>query len=252
MNNKIEMLDIAITNHNEYLPRSQLHALELSEQTKSPKATKGTKRQKQAQQPTVTLPESMVTPNGVPTAVMSFLEVAETISQMQTLFQFSQQNPQMSPPEALRNLVNTLHSQNPNLGFMPGPMNPSMPQGPNARTPSISGPSQFASPGMAHLGLPGAQGSPHMPGSAQPSPAQSNLSGPPGMVQHGQMPPNAPQGAGANASPNVSNKRRRASTVKQEGEEGSGGPEVNGTAPSGSNKVKASPRVGGKRQKGAT
>lgn len=70
------MLDINVENHTEYIPRSQLQALELSEQKQSPKVTKGSgKRQKQAQPPAFSLPESMVTPNGVPTAVMSFLEV---------------------------------------------------------------------------------------------------------------------------------------------------------------------------------
>jgi hypothetical protein len=56
------------------------------------------------------------------------------------------------------------------------------------------------------------------------------------------------QGTSANTSPNVTNKRRRASAVKMEGEDG-GNVEVNGTG-QGGNKVKASPRVGGKRQKG--
>jgi hypothetical protein len=64
------------------------------------------------------------------------------------------------------------------------------------------------------------------------------------MGPQGQMPQ---QVGSASASPNVSNKRRRASTVKMEGEEAAG--EVNGAA-SGGAKVKASPRVGGKRQKG--
>lgn len=124
-------------------------------------------------------------------------------------------------------------------------MNPALQPGPNARAPSMGGPNQFASPGMAHLNLPGGvQGSPHLSGSAHPSPGQSNLSGPPGMGPQGQMPQ---QVASASASPNVSNKRRRASTVKMEGEDAGG--EVNGTAP-GPAKVKASPRVGGKRQKG--
>lgn len=77
MNNKIEMLDIDVTNHTEYLPRTQLQALELSEQKQSPKLTKNVgKRQKQPQQPPFLLPESVVTPEGVPTAVMSFLEVS--------------------------------------------------------------------------------------------------------------------------------------------------------------------------------
>ena len=70
------MLDIVVTNHTEYIPRNQLQAMMLAEQKQSPKATKSAgKRQKAAQQPPFSLPESMVTANGVPTAVMSFLEV---------------------------------------------------------------------------------------------------------------------------------------------------------------------------------
>ncbi|CBF69825.1 LIM domain-binding protein [Aspergillus nidulans FGSC A4] len=207
--NKIEVLDIVVMSHTEYLPRSQLQALEL-DQKQSPKLTKNGKRasQKQPQQPAFTLPESMVTSNGVPYPVLQFLENANPV-------------------------------------FMQGNMNPAMQPGPNARAPSMGGPNQFASPGMAHLNLPvGAQGSPHLPGSAHPSPGQSNLSGPPAIGPQGQMPQ---QVGSASASPNVSNKRRRASTVKMEGEEAGG--EVNGAA-SGGAKVKASPRVGGKRQKG--
>jgi len=170
---------------------------------------------------------------------------------MQTLFQFSQQNPQYTPPEALRHLVNQFQSQNAGLGFAQGQMNPALQQGQAQRTPNLNGPSQFASPSVAHLGLP-AQGSPHIPGSAHPSPAQTHLAGPTGMV----APQNQP-GANAagnqtstNTSPNVSNKRRRASTVKIEGDDGGGATEVNGTGAPGAAKVKASPRVGGKRQKG--
>ena len=60
------------------------------------------------------------------------------------------------------------------------------------------------------------------------------------------------QGTSANTSPNVTNKRRRASGVKQEGQDDGGGGgvmDVNGTGP----KVKPSPRIGGgpKRQKAA-
>lgn len=238
------MLDINVTSHNEYIPRSLLQSLEASEQKQSPKVTKNAAKRTQKQAQSISLPESLVTSNGVPTPVMGFLEVAETISQMQMLFQHSQQNPGLSPPEALRNLVNTLQSQNPNPGFAP-PMNPGMQPIPNARNPNINGPSQFASPAMAHLGLPGAQGSPHLTGSAHASPAQSQLAGPPGM--QGSMQPSP---AGVKNSPNVGgNKRRRASTVKMEGEDG-GAAEVNGTGAQGSGKVKASPRMP-KRQKGA-
>lgn len=175
---------------------------------------------------------------------------------MQMLFQFSQQNPQLSPPDALRNLVNTLQVQNANSGmnsgFMPSPMNPGMQPGQHPRAPSMGGPNQFASPAMAHLGLPGNQGSPHLSGSAHPSPAQSHLAGPPGMVPPGQVQPNVAQGNSASASPNVSNKRRRASTVKMENDDAGGAPEVNGAPGAGPKTVKASPRVGGKRQKGSS
>ena len=79
VNNKIEILDIVVLNHTEYLPRHQLQALEQSEQQKqSPKVSKNMSKraqQKQPSSPTITLPESMVTNNGVPIAVMSFLEV---------------------------------------------------------------------------------------------------------------------------------------------------------------------------------
>lgn len=168
------------------------------------------------------------------------------MSQMQLLLQYSHQNPTLTPTESLRSLVSNIHNnQSANPVYMQGHMNPALQPGPNARAPSMGGPNQFASPGMAHLNLPGGvQGSPHLSGSAHPSPGQSNLAGPPGMGPQGQM---SQQVASASASPNVSNKRRRASTVKMEGEDAGG--EINGTAP-GPAKVKASPRVGGKRQKG--
>ena len=72
------MLDIVVMNHTEYLPRSQLQALEQEQLKQSPKATKNMGKraqQKQAASPSFNLPEAMVTSNGVPIAVMSFLEV---------------------------------------------------------------------------------------------------------------------------------------------------------------------------------
>lgn len=243
MSNKLEMLDINVTSHTEFVPRSLVQSLEASELKQSPKVSKNAGKRGQKQAQSTSLPESMVTSNGVPTPVVGFLEVAETISQMQMLFSYSQANPGMSPPEALHDLVNVLQTQGPNPNGFPTPMNPGMQHLPNGRAPSITGPSQFASPGMAHLGLPGSQGSPHLTGSAHASPAQSHLVGPPGM-QGGVH----PSPVGVNSSPNVGgNKRRRASTVKMEGDEGG---DINGTSAPGSGKVKASPRVT-KRQKGA-
>lgn len=89
-----------------------------------------------------------------------------------------------------------------------------------------------ASPALGQLNLPG---SPHVDG----SPAQA-----PGMLpQHSQQTHSS--GHSAQTSPMQTNKRRRPSAVKVE-DDGI----VNGTAPKTSNSVKASPRVGGKRQKG--
>ncbi|KAJ5899336.1 Transcriptional activator ptaB [Penicillium taxi] len=244
-NNKLEMLDINVYNHKEFISRNYLQSLEASEQKQSPKLTKNAAKRAQKQAPSISLPESMVTADGVPTAVMGFLEVAETISQMQILLSFSHSHPGLSAPEALRNLVNTLQTQTPSpyVGFAP-PMaqGMQMPMQQLARAPSMNGPPQFVSPAMAHLGLPGSQGSPLMAGSAHASPAQSQLAGPPGMPGSVQ-----PSPVIMNNSPNVGgNKRRRASTVKMEED---GGIETNGTAPL-PGKVKASPRVT-KRQKGA-
>lgn len=111
----------------------------------------------------------------------------------------------------------------------------------------MNGPPQFGSPAVAHLGLPGVQGSPHIGGSAHASPVPGHLAAPT-MVQQNPSNVTGTQGANPATSPHVTtNKRRRASTIKMEGDEGNGNAEMNGAA---APKVKASPRTGGKRQKG--
>ncbi|KAI2413054.1 hypothetical protein LOZ41_003465 [Ophidiomyces ophidiicola] len=255
-NGQIDVLDIGTNGHTEYIPRNLLQNPESPDQKQSPKVNKAfTKRmqQKQSITPNVSLPDSVVTDDGVPVAVMRFLEVAEIISQMQHLFQFSLQNPHLSPPEALRQLVASYpHQQN---AVQMNYSQSHQQQGHIQRTPSLNGPNQFASPAMAHLGIPGVQGSPHFGGPAHtPSPAQNPMVGPVAMAaQQSQQGTNTSvsQGTSANTSPNVSNKRRRASTIKMEADENSA-TEINGTGPSNAAKVKASPRVGGKRQKGVS
>ena len=111
--------------------------------------------------------------------------------------------------------------------------------------PSMNGPNQFASPAMAHLGLP-QQGSPHLGGPVHtPSPAQNNVGGVAMMHQMSAQGSNlsGSQGPSTNTSPNVSNKRRRASQIKLEEENASQGSDNQG-------KVKPSPRIP-KRQKGS-
>src|SRR5699024_5905124 len=121
-------------------------------------------------------------------------------------------------------------------------------------------PPQFSpAPGQmgGQMGMPPVQGSPHVGAPTHtPSPAQNPMAGPVAMAhQQSQQGTNtSASGASANASPNVGNKRRRASTVKMEPEDAGGaGAEVNGNVAPNNNsqKVKASPR-GPKKQKGGS
>lgn len=73
------MLDIKTSSNTEYVPRNQLRQPDSPDQTKSPKTGKGAGKKAQQNKPPVsqniTIPESMVTEDGVPVAVMRFLEV---------------------------------------------------------------------------------------------------------------------------------------------------------------------------------
>ena len=177
--------------------------------------------------------------------------MAEVFSAMTPLIQYSQSHPTIPPREALERMVseNAMRASQ-MAGMMQGNLNAPM-QMSGQRTPGLNGPNQFASPALAHLGLPTGQGSPHLGGPVHtPSPAQNHIAGPVAMVhQQSQQGSNlsGSQVASANTSPNLTHKRRRASAVKVEDD--GGGAEVNGT---GANKVKPSPRIGGKRQKGTS
>lgn len=181
---------------------------------------------------------------------------------MQPLFQYSQQNPLLQPSDALNQLVATYkqHNQAAQLNLPPNNLNPAFQQPLGPRTPGLNGPAQFVSPAAAHLSLPTSiSPAMSMTGAQAPSPAQNHTHLPPGagvamVAQQSQQGTNTSgsQGTSANTSPNATNKRRRPSTVKVEGDEGGGGgggTEVNGTGPGGGSKVKPSPRIGGKRQK---
>lgn len=194
------------------------------------------------------------------------LQLAETFSSMEGLFQFSQQNPQLSASDALSQLVISIQNPPQNqINFNPAlhqqVLNPNIQLSSGQRTPSFNGPNQFASPAAgAHLNLP--MNTTASPATINMSPAmqthalQSHVQQPPtsaGMVaQQSQQGTNTSagtmsQGTSANASPNVTNKRRRPSAVKIESEDMGNGPDINGTAA----KVKPSPRMSGKRQKPA-
>ena len=160
---------------------------------------------------------------------------------MGPLFEHYHSNPGISPRDALAGVV----SEN---GKRTVQMNNQMAMMANGgMRPGMNGPNQFQSPAMAHLGAPQMQGSPHLGGPVHtPSPAQNHVGGVSMVHQMSQGGSNlsGSQGPSTNTSPNVSNKRRRASQIKMEDENSS--QDVNG-----SNKVKPSPKIGGKRQKAA-
>lgn len=191
------------------------------------------------------------------TTIANLPKFAETFSQMENLFRFSHDNPELSASDALRQLVSSFQANpHPNsaMSFNPAFQNPNMQGTPGVRTPNFTGNAQFASPAPgAHLNLPMNTGSPatinmspamHAHGLQQAAGvAMINQQSQQGTTASGGT---GSQGTSANTSPNVTNKRRRPSGVKAEVDDG-GVTEVNGT----NAKVKASPRVGGKRQKGA-
>lgn len=164
---------------------------------------------------------------------------------MGPLMEFSQKNPELRPQDAMQRMV-TETAQNMRMNQMAVNANGGIQMNAGQRTPGLNGPNQFASPGMNHLGLP-PQGSPHIGGTAHtPSPAHLNNQGGIAMVHQmsqGNSNLSGSQGPSTNTSPNVTSKRRRASQVKLEDENAN--QEVNGA-----NKIKPSPRMGGKRQKG--
>lgn len=192
------------------------------------------------------------------------------MSLMQPLFRFSQSQPGLSATEALHQYTANMQNQSQMLTH-PG-MNAAMhhqqsmavnvPLPPGQRTPN-----HFVSPAnSAHLTLPGQTNAASSPATLHGiSPAMQNLAlqQQHQALQQVQAPTSVgmvhsmsqsgtnnsvgtgSQGASANASPNMTNKRRRPSAVK--GEDEGGGPDVNGVGPS--SKVKPSPRISGKRQK---
>lgn len=196
---------------------------------------------------------------------------------MQTLFQYAQANRQLSPTEALKQICLQFDHTPPGSLMNPGfPQQTQTALNPSLQLHSGANPPHFLSPAhAAHLNLP-VSSTGTSPATLNMSPAMQNLglhnhiSNTPQMQQMQQMqqPPTsvgmvtqpsqqgtntsggtASQVTSANASPNVQNKRRRPSTMLKAESDDSGGPVgVNGVSMP--EKVKASPKVGVKRQKG--
>lgn len=169
--------------------------------------------------------------------LMEYYHVHPGITPKDSLYRVTQENAQSMAQANNTRLQNQMaRAANGQVGF------------PNQMNPGMNGPNMMNSPGMGHLAVPQAQGSPMVGGPVHtPSPAQNPAPG--GVAMMHQMSAqgsnlSGSQGPSTNTSPNVSNKRRRASVVKLE-EENPGGDS------SGATKVKPSPKIGGKRQKGA-
>ncbi|KIW72734.1 hypothetical protein PV04_00910 [Phialophora macrospora] len=250
----IEHLNISCSGWQEYIPRNALLQTSSPEMKQSPKITnKNLKRtQGKASGPMMgpVIPSSGVGEWGVPQHISQFLEIAEVMTAMGPLMEYYHQHPGISPKDSLlrvtqENAQNMAQANNTRLNQMARASNGQIAFS-NQMNPNMNGPNMMNSPAMGHLNVPQAQGSPMMGGPVHtPSPAQNPGVG--GVAMMHQMSAqgsnlSGSQGPSTNTSPNVSNKRRRASVVKLEDENAQG-------EPNGANKVKASPKVGGKRQK---
>jgi hypothetical protein len=211
---KIESLDFHTFNHEQYVSRNVLVDTfkPMSPQKQSPRMSKkmAPNRAQAKGQPDGSesdlmlnmrdLPSAPIVPWGVTIPILKYLEISETLSNMQELMIFQQQHPELKPSQALEALVASYPQREQQPGFqgpnqqpghpgqmmqrpqmgMPPNQNPALQQQqahahaqqgqmngpPAARTPG-GGPYMAApygaSPHMANLGLPNAMnGSPHM------------------------------------------------------------------------------------------
>lgn len=274
----IELLEFETNNHEEYLPRTRvvdaarpLHEWQKDWQKinappdgkQSPEINKKGKarplKSPPTQPPDIDIPDSKVKLNmGITPSVFRFLEVSrhrsslqpctkskqlvEVMGTMNPLFSYSHQHSSLAPYSALDQYVAQVSQA--------ASLNPStLP--PGSRTPSLNA-FTLSSPGTAQMSL-----------SDGTNPIQNMNMGSGNMqptamaLQQSQQ--GSSSGVSANTSPNTSNKRRRpseemshvngASAGKQGGAVQAGG-QTQGQAANTSGKVKPSPRIGGKRQKG--
>lgn len=276
-NQMIELLEFETNNHEEYLPRTKvvdaarpLHEWQKDWQKinapadgkQSPEINKKGKarplKSPPSQPPDIDIPDSKVKLNmGITPSVFRFLEVsrrhlslqpcannkqlAEVMGQMNPLFSYSHQHSSLAPYSALDQYVaHVSQAASLNQSTLP----------PGSRTPSLNA-FTLSSPAAAQISLPdGTNPMQNMNmGSGNMQPTAMALQ----QSQQGSS-----SGVSANTSPNVSNKRRRpseemghvngAAAVKQGGVQAGG--QAQGQVVNTGSKVKPSPRIGGKRQKG--
>ncbi|KAB8346064.1 hypothetical protein FH972_023116 [Carpinus fangiana] len=259
--NRFAWLEFHFNKNEEFIP-SELIRRRLQpsspHQTKSPKMTKTPAKQKKAQLEikiaTITeaeLPRAPTGGSGALPEIQRFLELAEVMNHMPAIFQFAQSNPELGPYEAMERCVEaSMAAAQANQQMQMNPANGVMQQFSQMqggmRTPGLSNQGfNFASPQNQNMQLGNNMNSPMMRPGQSPAMHGSGAMAAPGsqsMVAQPSQQGSTSATASSNASPNVSNKKRRASAVKVEGDE------VNGA---GKNNPKATPKIGGKRQKNA-
>lgn len=224
---RFDLFDFQTTAHEEYISRrvviqaarpahnwvKEWRSLNQQDPKQSPELTKKGKP-KPAKVP-ATAPPDFDLPHsplkvgmGITDAVYQFLEMVEIMNQMNPLFGYYHAHPGLAPYAALDQYVSQINAQ----------MTTSAPQGMNGQQMGQGGPKtpgfgQFqmgASPAMANSMLPG---SPHISG----SPIPGQMAAPTMQLQPSQQ--GSSSGPSANTSPaQNNNKRRRASTIKNEDE----------------------------------
>lgn len=171
---------------------------------------------------------------------------------MNPLFNYSHQHASLAPYSALEQYVAQVSQA--------AVLNPSSTLPPGSRTPSLNA-FALSSPAANQMALPDSS-NPHTAnaqninmGGVQNSPAAGNIQATAMALQQSQQ--GSSSGVSANTSPNASNKRRRLSIKEEEIGQINGTGSINQAGPQGQaqggnpgNKVKPSPRIGGKRQKG--
>ena len=206
----LESFEFYTLDHQEYLSRTALQASLNksppipSEPKKSPKTAKQQNKQRANQQanstPQFTLPESNVNSFGVASSMMMFFELAETMSIMKPLMDFSKDNPNLHPRQALESYV---ASHSPRSDGQP--LNQQIPR--NAGTPSL---------GMSYSGT----HSPQIPtgGSGTNNPGFSQLDGMAGLQSNGSVSEHTTTAPVAmmNGTASLAGKKRRASAIKNE------------------------------------
>lgn len=148
------------------------------------------------------------------------MQLVEIMGHMNPLFGFCHNHPGLKPYEALDQYVNLINASTGNA--INGPPMGQLGAGP--RTPAFGQFPVGASPAHVHQMLPA---SPHI-GSPAPGTMQA-----PGMQLQASQQGTSSSGPSANTSPSQSNKRRRASAIKNEDEtsgtaSAASGPQLNG------------------------